>query len=127
MAAGRARPPDRHARPRARSTEAGDDAPPVSAIARNVIRWRLATLAPRDRAVAAALAVIGDGALPHVVAAVAGVAVGELAPARDALLAAGLLGPDGERLAHGLVAAAIERGPHRGPSASACTARRRAR
>ena len=87
---------------------AGDDAPPVSAIARNVIRWRLATLAPRDRAVAAALAVLGDGALPHVVAAVAGVAVGELAPARDALLAAGLLGPDGERLAHGLVAAAVE-------------------
>ena len=68
---------------------AGDDAPPVSAIARNVIRWRLATLAPRDRAVAAALAVLGDGALPHVVATVAGVAVSELAPARDALLAAG--------------------------------------
>ena len=87
--------------------EAGDDAPPVSAIARNVIRWRLATLAPRDRAVAAALAVIGDGALPHVVAAVADVPVGELGEARDALLAAGLLGPDGERLAHGLVAAAI--------------------
>ena len=40
----------------------------------------------------------------HVVAAVAGVAVGELAPARDALLAAGLLGPDGERFAHGLIA-----------------------
>ncbi len=87
---------------------AGRDAPPVSAIARNVIRWRLATLAPRDRAVAAALAVLGDGALPHVVASVAGVAVDELAPARDALAAAGLLGPDGERLAHGLVAAAIE-------------------
>ena len=85
-----------------------DDAPPVSAIARNVIRWRLATLAPRDRAVAAALAVIGDCAPAHVVAAVAGVAVGQLAPARDALLAAGLLGPDGERLAHGLVSTAIE-------------------
>ena len=41
------------------------------------------------------------------VAAVAGVTVAELAPARDALLAAGLLDPDGERLAHGLVAAAI--------------------
>jgi DNA-binding CsgD family transcriptional regulator len=87
---------------------ARDDAPPVSAIARNVIRRRLATLTPRDRAVAAALAVLGDGALPHVVATVAGVAVSELAPARDALLAAGLLGPDGERLAHGLVAAAVE-------------------
>ena len=34
---------------------------------------------------------IGDGAAPHVVAAVAGVPVGELGPARDALLAAGLL------------------------------------
>jgi DNA-binding CsgD family transcriptional regulator len=87
--------------------KAGDDAPPVSAIARNVIRWRLATLTPRDRAVAAALAVIGDGALPHVVAAVAGVPTAELARARDALLAAGLLDADGERLAHGLVAAAI--------------------
>ena len=106
VAAGRARPPDRHARPRI-ARAGGDDAPPVSAIARNVIRWRLATLTARDRAVAAALAVIGDGALPHVVAAVAGVAVAQLAPARDALLAAGLLDPDGERLAHGLVAAAI--------------------
>jgi DNA-binding CsgD family transcriptional regulator len=86
---------------------AGDDAPPVSAIARNVIRWRLATLAPRDRAVAGALAVLCDVTLPHVVAGVAGVVVGELAPARDALLAAGLLAPDGERLAHGLVAAAV--------------------
>ncbi|HEX6619407.1 MAG TPA: LuxR C-terminal-related transcriptional regulator, partial [Solirubrobacteraceae bacterium] len=86
----------------------GDDAPPVSAIARNVIRWRLATLAPRERAVAAALAVLCDGALPHVVAAVAGVAVSELAPARDALLAAGMLDPDGESLAHGLVAAAVQ-------------------
>jgi DNA-binding CsgD family transcriptional regulator len=87
---------------------AGDEAPPVSAIARNVIRWRLATLTPRDRAVAAALAVIGDGAPAHVVAAVAGVEVSGLAPARDALLAAGLLGPDGDRLAHGLVSTAIE-------------------
>ena len=87
--------------------EAGDEAPPVSAIARNVIRWRLATLSARDRAVAAALAVMGDGALPHVVAAVAGVPPAALGPARDALLAAGLLDAEGERLAHGLVAAAI--------------------
>ena len=69
------------------------------------------TLSARDRAVAAALAVVGDGAPPHVVAAVAGVPVGELGPARDALLAAGLLDAGGERLAHGLVAAADRRGP----------------
>ena len=50
---------------------------------------------------------VGDGAPPHVVAAVAGVAVGELAPARDALVAAGLLGPGGERFAHDLIALAI--------------------
>ncbi len=87
--------------------EAGDEAPPVSAIARNVIRWRLATLSARDRAVAAALAVVGEGALPHVVAAVAGVPPAALGPARDALLAAGLLDAEGEGLAHGLVAAAI--------------------
>jgi DNA-binding CsgD family transcriptional regulator len=87
--------------------DAGDDAPPVSAIARNVIRWRLATLTAGDRAVASALAVVGDGAPAHVVAAVAGVPVAALGPARDALLAAGLLDAAGERLAHGLVAAAI--------------------
>ena len=44
---------------------------------------------------------------PHVVAAVAGVPPAALGPARDALLAAGLLDAEGERLAHGLVAAAI--------------------
>ena len=41
------------------------------------------------------------------VAAVAGVPAAALGPARDALLAAGLLDAEGERLAHGLVAAAI--------------------
>jgi hypothetical protein len=104
---------------------AGDDAPPVSAIARNVIRWRLATLAPRERAVAAALAVLGDGALPHVVATVAGVAVCELAPARDALLAAGLLGPTASAWPTGWWLPRSRR-TSPGPSASACTARPRA-
>jgi hypothetical protein len=42
-----------------------------------------------------------------VVAAVAGVPPAALGPARDALLAAGLLDAEGEGLAHGLVAAAI--------------------
>jgi DNA-binding CsgD family transcriptional regulator len=87
--------------------EAGGDAPPVSSIARNVVRRRLAALAPRDRAVVAALAVVGDGAPPHVVAALAGIPVGELGLARDALLAAGLLGSGGERFAHGLIAVAV--------------------
>jgi DNA-binding CsgD family transcriptional regulator len=85
----------------------GSDAPPVTAIARSVVRRRMAELTPRDRGVVAALAVIGDGAPPHVVAAVAGVPVGELGPARDALQAAGLLAPGGERFAHGLIAVAV--------------------
>ena len=83
------------------------DAPPVTAIARTVVRRRLAELSPRDRGVVSALAVIGDGAPAHVLAAVAGVPVGELGPARDALLAAGLLDPGGDRFAHGLIAVAI--------------------
>ena len=107
VAAGRARPPDRHARPE--SIDAGgDDAPPVSAIARNVIRWRLATLAPRDRAVAAALAVIGDGA-PAARRRRRRRGGGRRARP-GARRAAGRrpARPDGERFAHGLIAAAIE-------------------
>jgi DNA-binding CsgD family transcriptional regulator len=83
------------------------DAPPVTTIARTVVRRRLAELSPRDRGVVSALAVIGDGAPPHVLAAVAGVPVSELGPARDALLVAGLLDPGGDRFAHGLIAVAI--------------------
>jgi DNA-binding CsgD family transcriptional regulator len=86
---------------------AREEPPPITAIARNVVRRRLAALAPRDRAVGAALAVAGAGTAPHIVAAVAGVSVGELAPARDALVAAGLLGPGGEHVAHDLIALAI--------------------
>ena len=56
-----------------------------------VVRRRVAELSPRDRRILEALAVAGDAAAPHVVAAVAGVGIGELAPARDALVAAGLL------------------------------------
>ena len=84
-----------------------DGAPPVTAIARNVVRRRLAELTPRDRAVVEAVAVIGEGAPVHVVAAVAGVPLAELGAARDALLAAGLLGSGGTRFAHSLIAAAI--------------------
>ncbi len=84
-----------------------EDAPPASAVARNVVRRRMAALAPRDRAVAEALAVIGDDAPPQVISAVAGVPIGELAPARDALVAAGLLASDGARFAHTVVAVAV--------------------
>src|SRR4051812_1756711 len=83
------------------------DAPQVTTIARTVVRRRLAELSPRDRGVVSALAVIGDGAPPHVLAAVAGVPVSELGPARDSLLVAGLLDPEGNRFAHGLIAVAI--------------------
>ena len=47
--------------------------PAVTAVARDVVRRRLAALTPRARAVAAALAVLGHGAPLHVVAALAGV------------------------------------------------------
>jgi hypothetical protein len=79
----------------------------VSSVARGVVRRRLAELSARDRGVVEAMAVIGDGAAAHVLASVAGVPVGELAPARDELVAAGLLAEGGTRFAHALIAAAI--------------------
>jgi DNA-binding CsgD family transcriptional regulator len=84
-----------------------DDASRVTAIARNVVRRRLAELCPEDRAVAEALAAIGDRAPGRVLAAVAGVPAESLGATGDALRAAGLLGPDGMRFAHDLIAAAI--------------------
>jgi len=81
--------------------ETGSDA--VTDVARRVVRRRMAEVSPRDRGVAEALAVIGEGVPQHVLAAVAGVPVGELGPARDALAAAGLLKRDGQRFAHGLI------------------------
>ncbi len=80
----------------------------VSTEARGVVRQRLAELSTRDRGVVEALAVLGDGAPLHVIAAVAGVPVAEVAPARDALVATGLLASGGERFAHALIATAIE-------------------
>src|SRR3954467_7016128 len=85
----------------------GRSTPPVTPDARDIVRRRLAALPPRDRAVAAALAILGNCAPLHVVAELAGVPLGELAPIRDALQAAGLLAPDGLRFVHGLVAAAL--------------------
>jgi DNA-binding CsgD family transcriptional regulator len=84
-----------------------DGARPPSDVALGVVRRRVAALAPRDRAVVAAFSVVGDAAAPHVVAAVADVPVGELGQARDALVAAGLLGPERDRFAHALIGAAI--------------------
>jgi DNA-binding CsgD family transcriptional regulator len=80
---------------------------PLSAVARNVVRARMAELSPRDRAVVEALAVIGEGAPRQVVAAVADVALDELGAARDGLVAAGLLRSGGARFAHHLIASAI--------------------
>ncbi len=74
---------------------------------RAVVRRRIVQLEPRDRAVAAAWAVLGDGAPLQALAQVADVALDELGPARDALTAAGLRSPDGESTAHELIAAAI--------------------
>ena len=80
---------------------------PVRALARDVIARRLAALSSGDRAVGAALAVLGERAPPHVVAGVAGVSLGEVSAACDALAAAGLLNPESRGLAHALIAAAI--------------------
>ncbi len=81
--------------------------PQVRALAREVITRRLAALSQRDRAVSAAIAVLGERAQPHVVAAVAGMSFGDVAAARDALASAGLLGSDARGLAHALIGAAI--------------------
>lgn len=79
----------------------------VRALAHEVIARRLAALSPADRAVSAALAVLGERPRPHVVATIAGVSMEGLTRASDALASAGLLAPDGRRLAHALIAAAI--------------------
>jgi DNA-binding CsgD family transcriptional regulator len=79
----------------------------VRALARDVIARRLAALSPGDRAVSAALAVLGERSPSHVVATVADVSLDALSAARDALASAGLLGPDARGLAHALIAAAI--------------------
>ena len=78
-----------------------------SAVARGVVRRRLAELTPPARAVAAALAIAGPGAAAHIVAELAGVEMAELTPARDALRAAGLLSPGRADFAHGLIATAV--------------------
>ena len=74
---------------------ARDDAQRVTAIARNVVRRRLASCAPPDRAVIEALAVHRRQRASHVLAAVAGVGIDELPPPRRAALrrAAGLRRP----------------------------------
>ena len=89
-----------------RQLAAGGTLETPTVVARTVVRRRLAALAPRDRGVVEALAVVGDAA-PHVLAAAAGLPLGELGAAQDALIAAGLLAEDGVRFAHGLIATVI--------------------
>jgi DNA-binding CsgD family transcriptional regulator/tetratricopeptide (TPR) repeat protein len=91
----------------ARGPEAIAETGSATDLARRAVRRRMSEVSPRDRGVAQALAVIGDGVPQHVLAAVAGVPVGELGPALDALVAAGLLARDGRRFAHGLIAVAV--------------------
>jgi DNA-binding CsgD family transcriptional regulator len=79
----------------------------VRALARDVVTHRLAALSPTDRAVSAALAVLGEPQQSHIVAAVCGASLTEVAVAMDGLRSAGLLGPDAQGLAHALIAAAI--------------------
>ena len=84
-----------------------EDTPQPGSDARTVVRRRLAALAPGDRRVAAAIAVLGDAVPSYVVAAVAGIPLGALSTARDSLRVAGLLDASGERFAHPLIATAI--------------------
>ena len=78
----------------------------ADAVARDVVRRRLAELTPRDRAVAEALAVARRRRAAARARGVAGYALGELARARDALTPPACSRRRGERLAHGLIAAA---------------------
>ena len=83
----------------------------ISGRGREAVRQRLAELEPGERAVASALAILEpDAPAPRVTALTAGVAIGELGGARQALSAAGLLAPGGRGLAHGWLAAAIRDG-----------------
>ena len=92
-----------------RQAAAGAPGEPSAGV-RSVVLGRVAALSPRDRAVAAALSVLGDDATSRRLAAVAGVASDEIPPARDALGSAGLMTPDGLRQAHPVIATAVRDG-----------------
>ncbi len=98
-------------------------APPVSDVARAVVRERLAGLGPVATAVVLALAVLGDSPQPHVLAQLAAVGQGELPGALETLTAAGLLSGARPRFAHGLIAHAVIAEM---PAAARDTLRRRA-
>ena len=108
VAAGRARPPDRRvtARPRRRRLRPATPRPsPPSRATSCAGAWprsRRAT-APSPRRSPSSATARRCTSSPRL----AGIALGELGPARDALRAAGLLALDGTRLAHGLIATAI--------------------
>ena len=95
------------ARIRAGGDDADSDAAGVTLRAREAVARRLAGLMPADRAVAATLAVIGEGQSPHAVAQVAGVPVADLGTARAALAAAGLLRGERDAFVHPLIGVAI--------------------
>jgi len=82
-------------------------APEVTAYGRAIVRRRVAELDAPSQAVAAALSVTGDDATVPVLATVAGIGIGAVGAALDALRAAGLLAIDDDRFAHRLIAAAI--------------------
>ena len=74
---------------------------------RSVVRSRMAELSPHDRAVAVALAVLGDDPPASALAALARIELDDLGSARDALRVAGLLSIEEMRFPHALIADAI--------------------
>jgi DNA-binding CsgD family transcriptional regulator len=80
---------------------------PITAAGQHVIRRRLAEIGPEPRAVAAALAVAGQGASERVVARVADVPFELMASTQQALVAAGLVAHDAWSFPHHLIAQAI--------------------
>jgi DNA-binding CsgD family transcriptional regulator len=84
-----------------------DPSLPVGALAREVVRLRLATLSPEARAFAVALAVLGTDGAHDIAAAVAEIEPAAVAPARDELASAGLVSTDRRTLVHALIGAAI--------------------
>ena len=73
------------------------------------VAGRIAALAPGAREVARACAVLGDGAEPHAIAAIAGLASADAQVAVDSLRAIGILAPEPRiEFAHPIVRTAVE-------------------
>ncbi len=80
---------------------------PITAVGQHAIRRRLAEIGSEPRALAAALAVAGEGASEWVLARVADVPFEMLVSTHQALVAAGLVAHDAWSLSHHLIAQAI--------------------